>query len=220
MPALRLPSKAPREAVGTVAPSQGGGPGAEQSTAGASSTRAGVLTAILAVLAVAGILMSLVVLLQPRSGPAALPVNLPGAAPAPTRGRLAPDFTLPTLSGSPITLSALRGQPIIVNFWATWCPPCRTEMPDLQAVWREHRAEGAVIIGVDLGEAPSTVSSFITRVEVDYPIALDIDERVGASYGVGALPATYFIDRQGVVRDTYSGGMNKRIMASKLAAIL
>ena len=178
------------------------------------------LHGLLLLLTAAGVLVSLVVVLQPRSGGIALPTSLPGLAPAPSVGRAAPDFALQLLDGSRMTLSGLRGKPVILNFWATWCPPCRTEMPDLQAVWQEHQSEGVVIVGVDLGEDPATVQSYVSRVGVTYPIALDIDQRVGETYGTGSLPTTYFIDRNGTVRDRYTGGMNKRVMVSKLGSIL
>ena len=179
-----------------------------------------LLHVLLTVAAAMGVLISLVVLVQPQSGAVSLPAALPGIAPAPAKGRPAPDFSLPLLDGSQLRLSDLRGKAVILNFWATWCPPCRTEMPDLEAVWRERGKDGLVIVGVDLGESPSSVQSFVTRVGVTYPIALDIDQRVGVLYATNSLPTTYFIDASGTIQDRYTGGMNKRVMTSKLAPLL
>ena len=181
---------------------------------------AALLNILLTVAAAAGVLISLVVLVQPQSGAASLPAALPGIAPAPARGRPAPDFSLPLLDGSQLTLSDLRGKAVLLNFWATWCPPCRTEMPDLEAVWREREKDGLVIVGVDLGESPSTIHAFVTRVSVTYPIALDLDQRIGVLYATSSLPTTYFIDASGTIQDRYTGGMNKRLMTSKLAPLL
>ncbi|MDE3076463.1 MAG: TlpA family protein disulfide reductase [Chloroflexota bacterium] len=194
--------------------------GPTQSETEGQEPRAELLRGILGLVGLLGLLASLVVVLQPSSGGLSLPSGLPGLSPPPSTGRVAADFTLPLLDGQQVTLSQLRGKVVVLNFWATWCPPCRTEMPDLQAVYSEHQANGVVILGVDLGENPGTVQSFVRRIGVTYPVALDSDQRVGAQYSVGSLPRTYFIDRQGIIRDSYTGGMNRRIMLSKLAPLL
>ncbi|MHB8620376.1 MAG: TlpA disulfide reductase family protein, partial [Chloroflexota bacterium] len=131
--------------------------------------RVRLLRGVLALASVLGILASIVVVLQPASGGLSLPSGLPGLTPPPSSGHLAADFTLPLLQGGQVRLSRLRGKVVVLNFWATWCPPCRTEMPDLQAVYRQHWAAGLVILGVDLGEDPATVQAFVRHIGVTYP---------------------------------------------------
>jgi len=122
-------------------------------------------------------------------------------------GFLAPDFTLTALDGSTVQLSALRGQPVIVNFWATWCGPCRAEMPELEQVWQKYQQDGLMLLGVDEGESPATIERFRqTVVNVSFPLLLDTRSQVGALYGVRAMPTTFFIDGEGRIQDIKVGG--------------
>jgi len=117
----------------------------------------------------------------------------------------APDFALDDLEGRTVRLSDLRGQVVLVNLWATWCPPCRAEMPDLAALYQTYKGEGFVILGVDDQERAQTVADFMARNPVPYPILLDPDSRVARAYGVSYLPASFLIDRRGVLRATLPG---------------
>ena len=121
------------------------------------------------------------------------------------QGQVAPDFALNGLDGRTVRLSDLRGQVVLVNLWATWCPPCRAEMPDLAAVYLAYKDQGFVILGVDDQERAQTVSDFVARSPVPYPILLDPDSRVSRAYGVSYLPASFLIDRRGVLRATLPG---------------
>ena len=130
-------------------------------------------------------------------------------------GYLAPDFTLQTVSGESITLSELRGQPVLLNFWATWCPPCRQEMPHLEST-HANFAGKAVILGVDQGEPATLISDFAEEFGVSFPLLVDEDSRVNQLYGVRGLPTTIFIDENGVVAELFAGILNEAIATDKL----
>lgn len=122
-------------------------------------------------------------------------------------GFLAPDFTLTTLGGSTVQLSALRGKPVIVNFWATWCPPCRAEMPELEEVWQKYDRGNLMLLGVNQGEDAGAVNRFKQQiVDFSFPILLDTRQAVGSLYGVRAMPTTFFIDAAGRIQDIKVGG--------------
>jgi peroxiredoxin len=127
---------------------------------------------------------------------------------APEKGAMAPDFSLPTLDGDVIRLSDLRGKPVILNFWATWCPPCREEMPDLELIWQQYNQGDVMVLGIDQGEAPQVVEAFIQQtVGTTFPILLDPRQAVGRDlYWVRSLPTTFFIDPDGIIQEIYVGG--------------
>ncbi len=132
---------------------------------------------------------------------------------APMTGFLAPDFTLTALDGGHMQLSTLRGKPVILNFWATWCPPCRAEMPELEALWQRYKDDGLLLIGVDQGENAATVERFARGVvATTFPLLLDTNQAVGRAYGVRALPTTVFIDAEGRIQDVRIGGPMNRAM--------
>lgn len=111
----------------------------------------------------------------------------------------APDFSLPTLEGRAVTLSALRGQVVLLNFWATWCPPCREEMPSIERLHRELGDQGLVVLAVDVDESPRLVAKFMKDFGLSFPALLDARSEVASRYGVGGLPTTWLIDRRGRV---------------------
>jgi peroxiredoxin len=125
--------------------------------------------------------------------------------PAPEVGAVAPDFSLQNLQGEAVSLRDLRGQNVLINFWATWCGPCREEMPDIQA--RYNRGDFAVL-AVDFGESAEAVRGFLDEINVDLPVVLDTDGRVQELYRVRGYPSTFFIDRNGVVRFFHIGQMS------------
>jgi len=141
----------------------------------------------------------------------------------PKEGFTAPDFTLSLLDGGEITLSELRGQVVLVNFWTSWCPPCRKEMPAIESVYRNYKDIGLVVIGLNLTAQDSRpdVSAFVQEMGVTFPIALDINNAVGISYRVTALPTSFFIDRKGVIRSVIVGGpMSEALIQSKVEELL
>jgi cytochrome c biogenesis protein CcmG/thiol:disulfide interchange protein DsbE len=121
-------------------------------------------------------------------------------------GRAAPDFTLPDALGNPLTLSALRGQVVLLNFWATWCPPCNAEIPLLGDLQERYRASGLVVLGVSMDEGGWTsVRPWMSERAVSYPMMIG-DSRVAESYGgVKSLPTTFLIARDGRIAKTVTG---------------
>ena len=125
----------------------------------------------------------------------------------------APDFFLRTLNGRSVRLSDYRGKTVVLNFWASWCPPCRREMPDFQTLWEERGPSGPddlVILAVNLlpEDTIAAAEGFVDEFGLTFPILLDTSRgEVAQRYGVQALPATFFIDRDGIVRTTALGSV-------------
>ncbi len=137
--------------------------------------------------------------------------------PAPEVGHPAPDFTLKDLDGNLVRLSDLRGKAVFINFWATWCPPCRAEMPEIEAVHQEYKDKGVVVLGVDISEPESTVRQYIQQGGFSWTIVLDGTGEVARDYQIAAIPASFFLDREGIIRAVNIGAMTKRAMEAKLA---
>jgi cytochrome c biogenesis protein CcmG, thiol:disulfide interchange protein DsbE len=117
-------------------------------------------------------------------------------------GKAAPDFTLRTPSGAQMQLQALRGRPVLVNFWGVSCPPCRHEVSLLQAVWTADKNHGLVILGVDeQRDDAASVSAFASERGVTYPMVLDATQKVAPDYGIKDLPQSILVDAQGIVRE-------------------
>jgi peroxiredoxin len=142
-----------------------------------------------------------------RYGPAALPASLQveGASVAAEEGALAPDFLLERLDAGELRLSELRGRPVVLNFWATWCKPCRQEMPRFVEAYDRHRQEGLEIVAVNLQEGKSIAAPFVDDFGVEFPVVVDRDGEVGDRYRLLGLPTTFFIDRDGIIRGMYTG---------------
>jgi len=117
----------------------------------------------------------------------------------PSRPKLAEDFTLPMPDGGSFTLSGQRGKAVLVNFWATWCPPCLEEMPAMERLWRRHKDAGFVLVAISLDSDPRKVSPFVSAHKFSFPIALDPKMVVAETYGVRALPSSFVIDREGTM---------------------
>src|SRR5512133_794085 len=122
-----------------------------------------------------------------------------GGIPAPQKGFLAPDFTLADPHGRTYTLSGLRRQALIVNVWATWCPPCKGEMPALEAAYRKYGTQGLTVLGVNATDqdAPLDIVPFVHRYGLTFPVLLDETGEVRRRYQVRSLPSTFFIDSDG-----------------------
>ena len=116
-------------------------------------------------------------------------------------GNLAPDFQLQTLSGESVSLSGLRGKSVLLNFWATWCGPCKFEMPFLQQINDTWSSKGLVVLEVDVGEKLDVVQKYMTDNNLSMTVAMDTDMKVTSkSYLIGAIPTTFLIDKDGVIR--------------------
>jgi cytochrome c biogenesis protein CcmG, thiol:disulfide interchange protein DsbE len=132
----------------------------------------------------------------------------------------APAFTLNTLDDKTISLDDLRGKVVIVNFWATWCPPCRAEMPMLQAYSAENKNRGVIVLAIDVGEEKEVTQKFAADLGLTLPILLDHDTTVMTQFRVQALPTSFFIDREGVIRAVYLGAMNRAYVESQVNPLL
>jgi peroxiredoxin len=130
----------------------------------------------------------------------------------------APDFALQGLDGETVSLASLRGKVVLLNFWATWCPPCKAEMPDLDALHREYgAAHDFVVVGVNVEEKPETVKPFVEKNGLSFPIVLDRDSRVTTQlFGVRPLPTTLIIDREGYIRDAWNGQIASEAVLARL----
>lgn len=125
----------------------------------------------------------------------------------PDIGSLAPDFQLDNLDGQSVSLSGYRGQPVLVNFWATWCQPCRSEMPLIQMVFTDKKwaDEGLMVLAIEIGESPARVKEFVKEYEFTFPILLDSSQNVFFEYHAHMVPTTFFIDRLGRIREIKIG---------------
>ncbi len=139
----------------------------------------------------------------------------------PEIGKLAPDFTLNRLDGQEVSLSSFRGRPVLLNFWATWCGPCRIEMPLLQGVYEKWAGTGLVLLAVNLQEGPSEVKEFVESAGYTFPVLLSPGNDVPLAYNIRGIPATFFVDADGVIRDVKIGAFfNVGEIESKLVKIM
>jgi peroxiredoxin len=120
---------------------------------------------------------------------------------APQIGKMAPDFQLPQLEGQTVSLRDFRGQPVLLNFWATWCGPCRYEMPFIQKVYDERNdySPPLVVLAINSGEAPSLARDFIESNDYSFPVLLDTSQEVFIAYNLRYFPTTFFIDGNGII---------------------
>jgi peroxiredoxin len=137
------------------------------------------------------------------------------SSPTPQVGKQAPDFQLPSLGGQSVSLSDFQGKPILLNFWATWCGPCRHEMPFIQAIYEEQSVNGLVILAIDIGESVPAVNSFLQSNNFSFPVLLDIDQDVAQDYNIRAIPTTFFIDKDGIIQEIKVGAFSNMIELKK-----
>ncbi|HEX8805649.1 MAG TPA: TlpA disulfide reductase family protein [Candidatus Aquilonibacter sp.] len=140
------------------------------------------------------------------------------SGPAAMVGRNAPVFVLHDDRGNAVSLDQYRGKIVVMNLWASWCPPCRAEMPDLQTVAREFAKDGVVVIGVNQGESAERAAAFARSLDIAFPIWIDDAQRYGRVYAALGLPTTVVIDRRGIVERGFDGPLTIQEMRSTLAA--
>jgi cytochrome c biogenesis protein CcmG/thiol:disulfide interchange protein DsbE len=146
-----------------------------------------------------------------------------GAIPSPREGFAAPDVDLELLDGARVRLSDLRGQVVVLNVWASWCPPCRAEMPALQALHEQRAGQGVVVLGLDstVQDSEQAARNFAVEYGLTFPIALDRDGEATRLYKVRALPSTFFVDRQGIIRRVVVGGpLNPSVLETTVLDLL
>ncbi len=132
--------------------------------------------------------------------------NLTGQAPAADEGRAAPGFRLANLEGEAVELTDFRGSYVLLNFWATWCPPCRAEIPDLEAFQEEASGDGWTVVGINQQERAEDAAGFLDQFDVSYPQLLDLNGEVSNGYRIGlGMPITFVLDPQGVILRVHVG---------------
>jgi peroxiredoxin len=135
-------------------------------------------------------------------------------------GAPAPDIAMIDNQGRVTHLSDLRGKPVYINFWATWCIPCREEMPEIVHAYAQHNNENLVILGVNVEEGPQEVRDFANTFKMNFPITLDSKGQVIAAYGVVAMPTSVFVDAQGIIRARWQGSLSAEQIEEHLRTIL
>ena len=138
----------------------------------------------------------------------------------PLRGQTAPGFSLTLLDGSTLKLSDLHGEVAVINFWASWCPPCKDEMPDLQAVWEEYRGQGVTFIGIAFDDEEANVQRLSSELGITYPLGMDVDLRIATTYGVTAVPETFIVDSEGQVAYIHIGPVSAGMLREELDSLL
>jgi cytochrome c biogenesis protein CcmG/thiol:disulfide interchange protein DsbE len=138
----------------------------------------------------------------------------------PRPGQMAPDFTLETFDGQMITLSELRGQLVMINFWGSWCPPCDQEAPHLQDLYEQYADVGFIVIGVNWLDTPSGASAFIARHGLTFPNGKDIQERIARAYRIQGAPENFLIGRDGRVIMAWIGPVTFPMVAEVIDRVL
>lgn len=143
--------------------------------------------------------------------------------PAPQQGFLAPDFELKTPAGETIKLSDLRGQAVLINLWATWCPPCRAEMQTIEKVYNEYKEQGFTVLAVNMTyqDDPLAVVPFLDEQGLTFPVLLDETGEMAHAYQLRSLPSSFFVDRDGIINEVVIGGpMAEALLRTRIEDIL
>ena len=140
--------------------------------------------------------------------------------PPPQEPKPAPSFSLVDMDGKHATLEDFKGKPLIINFWATWCFPCKKEMPELEKVYRERKGEGLAMVLINAKEKKDVVKDFIDKNGYTFTVLLDESGDANNKFEVFGLPTTFFIDKEGIIRYTYMGEMTMGVMKMGLKLIL
>ncbi len=134
--------------------------------------------------------------------------------------RPAPDFTLTTFKGTTISLEGLTGKPLVINFWASWCPPCRIEAPLLERTWRAYKNRDVVFIGVDVQDREEDALNYIREFDITYPNGPDPTGEISIDYGVSGLPVTFFVSRKGEIVRRWVGAIERSVLISSIEEIM
>ena len=144
----------------------------------------------------------------------------PSAVASPLVGKMAPNFTLPQLDGPPVTLSKLRGQVVVINFWASWCTECHTEQPALNQTWQQFQDSGVVVVGVNFEDTTGDAGDYVRNSGVSYPVVEDSDSRTALAFGLRGIPETFVIDKFGRIVDRIIGPVDAASLADKINTVL
>lgn len=140
--------------------------------------------------------------------------------PAPITGAPAPDFTLKNINGVEVSLGGLQGKPVLINYWATWCVPCKDEMPAIEAAYQEHKDSGLTVLAVNADEGLTEVTSFVKSLNLTFEVLMDPGLSVNEAYRVRAYPTSFFVGRDGTIVAMQIGVMTEAQLAENLDKIL
>ncbi len=146
-----------------------------------------------------------------------------GHIPAPQKGFYAPEFKLNTLDGESVALTDFHGKAVLLNLWATWCPPCQQEMPTIEKLYEEYKDRGFVVLGVNATaqDNPSDLQPFIEKNKISFPVLLDDKNEVSSLYLLRSLPTSFFIGRDGLIKEVVIGGpMSEALIRANIEEIL
>lgn len=129
------------------------------------------------------------------------------------------DFKLKDLNGKDVSLSDYKGKKVFLNFWASWCPPCKAEMPDIEKLYEETKDSDLVILAVNVGESKSEVTSFLNDNKYSFPVLLDSDQNITNQYNIKGIPTSFFIDKEGNIVSSKVGGMSLDEMKSYISKL-
>lgn len=132
----------------------------------------------------------------------------------------APDFTLLTISGGDFHLSDHKGKPVLINFFASWCLPCREEMPIIEKIVQKYEPKGVVFLGIAVDDTEEKMKDFIATYHVTFQVGIDKTAAIQKSYGLYGIPTTYFIDKQGIINYSHSGSVTKELLQNELDKLL
>lgn len=138
------------------------------------------------------------------------------------KGQIAPDFALKDAEGNTVRLSDYQGKKVLLNFWATWCPPCRAEMPHMQKFYADYQAKDVVILGVNLTHTEKNaenVKAFAQKLQITFPIVLDQEGHVTETFQVSVYPTTFLLDSNGVIREKFQGAIHYDVMKEAVSNI-
>lgn len=173
---------------------------------------------LLIILAVAGLVVALTVAgwLLVQGGSAREPASQSSSVVKET----VPNFTLALLDGSNFLSGDYQGKPVLINFFASWCLPCREEMPVLEKIVREYQPKGVVFLGIAVDDTEEKMKEFIKRYGVTFPVGLDKTAEIQKSFGLYGIPTTYFIDKSGIINYFHSGAVTEELLQHELDKLL
>lgn len=134
-------------------------------------------------------------------------------------GEKSPDFLAAVIDGDSVSLSNYLGSPIVLNFWASWCPPCRDETPHFEKIWRLYRQKDVVLLGINVQDTLADADEYIKEFDVTFTNAIDKDGKIMVDYGVTGLPVTFFIDRDGIIIGRWVGSIGESNLKSRVEAL-
>ena len=134
-------------------------------------------------------------------------------------GRKAPGFLADSINGKPVSLSNYPESPIILNFWASWCPPCRDETPHFEKIWRLYKEKDVVVIGINVQDDLNSANEYISEFDVTFVNGMDKNGRIMVDYGVTGLPVTFFLDREGMIIGRWVGSIGASSLESRVEAL-